>query len=263
MKKCKNLIGIMCISILLSGIIIFMCESSFFLHIRIFIKQYIAFFDGKKAVIENICIGIFASSLIALIGYIFEYKNEKSSLKLEIIKTFKNVYFEYYELIGDNNINDIREKFMKDDVISRISYCSIEYGKDLFKKNDVYSKAIGIMKWTELYYTNLFCVYAALCEIKKYIYIIKNDMKEVEKWEDKDLIDQYLHDNQGRLSDLKKCYDDILAEMKRRINDNLKEKKKKDCNEMIEIKNKFGILDDGAVEFVGNICYIREVWKEI
>lgn len=253
----------MCISILISGIIIFMCESNCFLHIRIFIKQYITFFDGKKAVIENICIGIFASSLIALIGYIPEYKNEKSSLKLEIIKTFKNIYFEYYELIGNDNIKDIKEKFMKDEVISRISYCSIEYGKDLFKRDDVYSKAIKIMKWIELYYTNIFCVYVALCEIEKYINIIKSDMIEIEKLEDKDLIDKYLHDSQEKLSDLQKIYDDILTEMNRRIKDNLKEKKNMDCNEMIEIKNKFGILDDGVAVILGNIGYIQEVWQNI
>lgn len=240
-----------------------MCESNLFLHIRTLIKQHIVFFDGKKAIIENICIGIFASSLIALIGYNFEYRNEKRSLKLEIIKTFKKIYFEYYELIGSDNIKDIREKFMKDEVISRISYCSNDYGEGSFKRNDVYIEAIKIMKWTELYYTTIFCVYAALCKINEYIDMIKRDMKRAEQWECKDLADQYLYDSQRNLSDLQKCYDDILNEMNRRIKDGLEEKKKRDCNEMIEIKSKFGILDDETAVILGNIGYIQETWFNI
>lgn len=253
----------MFVSILLSGTIIFMCESNYFLQIRIFLKEYIIFFNGKKAVIENIFIGIFASSLIALIGYVLENKNEKSSLKLEIIKTFKNFYFEYYEIIGNENIKDIRERFMRDEIISKISYCSVQYKKVFLKRDDIYLKAIRIMKWAELYYTNIFCLYAALCEIEKDINKIKKHKKEVEEWKEKGLTVQLLHDSQGILSVLQKDYDNILAEINKRIKDNLKEKKKKDCGEMIEIKYKFGILDDKVAAFLWGIGYIQETRQNI
>lgn len=278
MKRSKKLIQIMCISILLSGAIIFMCESTYFSCIRIFIKQNIIFFNGKKNVIENICIGIFASSIIALIGYILEYKNEKSIMKLKIIRVFKIVYFEYYKSIGIDNIKDIREKFMKDEIISEISYCDIEYDKILNKKDDMYMTAIKIMKWTEMYYTNMFCIYAALCEIQESINSINNKMEEQKKWEEiwkkkweeicgrqweEKAEEEYLRNSQESLSILQKCYDDILEEMNKRLKENLEIKRKKDCNEMVDIKNKFGILDDQAAAFLGNISYIQEVWQDI
>lgn len=263
MKRCKKLIEVMCMSIIFSGIIILICESSRFSYIRDFIKQNIIFFDGKKNVIENICIGIFASSLISLIGYIHEYRNEERNLKLEVIRIFKIIYFKYYELIGDKNIKDIRDMFLKDEIINKISYCDIEYKKFFSKKDDIYIIAIDIMKWTELYYTNVFCIYAALCEIEKCIDSVKESMEDISTWEEKDLVDKFLYENKEVLSKLQKDYDDILEEMNKRINYYLKIKRELDYDKMVQIKNRFGILDGIEAAFLGNINYIEEVWKNI
>ncbi len=177
MKRCKRLIEIMIMSILISAMIIFMCENSYFLVVRNFVKQNINFFAGKKDVIENIFIGILASSLIALIGYILEYKNEKVSLHLKIISTFKIIYSRYYKLIGDKNIESIRNKYLQDEVINEIALCDMEYKRFFNKKKDFYRIAIEIMKWTELYYTNIFQAYSALSQIEEFIKSIKKKYK--------------------------------------------------------------------------------------
>lgn len=168
----------MLISILLSGIIIAMCESNCLSLFRKFIKRNIIFFDGKKSVIENIFIGIFASSLIALIGYIFEYMDEEKRLKLEIISTFKGVYYKYYNLIGDTNIKDIIEKYIMDDVIIKANQCDIEYKKIFSKKADIYNEAIEIMRWVDLYYSNIYSKYSSLYLIEGFIDKIKKLWKK-------------------------------------------------------------------------------------
>lgn len=268
MRKSRRLIISMMISIFISSTVIFLCESRSCENIRYLIKQYVVFFDGKKSMIENIFIGIFGSSVISLIGYIFEYNVEKRQMHLKIIYLFRIIYLRYYKSIGTENIESIREKFLQDEVFNEISCCCMEYKRFFSRRDNIYMTAIGIMKWTELYYTNIFCIYSALKEIEDNIKQLYTNIEEMELWKEKDLADKDIADkgidsSKKTLLVLEECHKDILNEYNNTINSALETKKEIDNKKINKIKQEFGILDDVMAAFYGSAGYINRVWKGV
>lgn len=50
-------------------------------------------------------------------------------------------------------------------------------------------------------------------------------MEEVEKWDEKELVDNYVNDCQKTLLDLQMYYNDILEEINKKINEQMRVKK--------------------------------------
>lgn len=253
----------MIMSIFISGIIIFLCESKGCENIRSLIKEYMTFFDGKKSMIENIFIGILGSSIISLIGFIYEYNVEKRKMYLKIIALFRIIYFRYYKTLGIDDIKDIKEKFLQDESVIEISYCSVEYERFFFMRDDIYKSAIEVMKWLELQYICMFSIHSVAKEIENYVEQVSTRIEEMEEWEMNGLTEKAIEDSKKTLCALEEQYKDVLDEFNNIVNCALESKKEMDNKKVVKIKNEFGIFDDRIAAFWGNRQYVERVWKDI
>jgi hypothetical protein len=114
MKKSKQILDKTFKIIIMTIGIIFFLESDFFIPLRTFISKYIIFFQGKGALISNICLGILGSAILTFISEHSEYKSVKSKLEGDILSVYKKWEYEiepqtleqindvkYVELIGE------------------------------------------------------------------------------------------------------------------------------------------------------------------
>ena len=211
MRKCKQLVKSMIITIFLSLIIILLCEGEQFGNIRVFVVQKLKFFSGKRESVENIFIGIFGSSIVTLIGYILEYFQSIKILKKDVESCYMDIRYKLFPYIDGNNVKFIY-KIRKDEILVKMREIAKDYKVILdfylwlidlinkFIKDDVYKlklldcnicsryvKAAYVISVLTNHFLilnrNLLCRNVLLNEYKKEYKFLKNivEKKELEK----------------------------------------------------------------------------------
>lgn len=222
MKRIKDSIKSMLISIFISGAIIFLCESNSLNLIRQEVIHLYPFLKGKESIISNIFIGILCSSVIALIGYIFEYKSESEKFVTKTLYYYQYVRFNILPGLGketkteiykvnryDKNILEIRTFLMEDD--NFLSNCiKVEKFLNIFSK---YKYDDIIILTSEIYseYVKAMCVFKIVCD---YYSAVSSSYYRIDEWtkEREEIIEEL--NNKGPyydriFDDIKMCSDNI------------------------------------------------------
>lgn len=121
MRKCRRLVNCMVIAILLSSIIIFLCECEQFENINLL---------GERESIKNIFIGIFGSSVVSLIGYILDYFQVIKNIREDVEFCYMNVRTELFTYIDGKN-KEMLLKIRKSDMLLQMREISGDYKKIL------------------------------------------------------------------------------------------------------------------------------------
>lgn len=151
MKRIKQLIEIMFISILISFSVILLLELGVFAEVRRAFVQKIVWFQGKREIICNIFIGILGSSIIALIGYIIDYFYELKEGRENIINLYRRARLEIIPIIGLESDEYINEVETQKDIIQKIEKMLEDYMKRLQRYNKLLQT-----KWLQEKKVNIF-----------------------------------------------------------------------------------------------------------
>lgn len=127
MKKCVNLIISMFVSMILSLLVIFMIETQHLEPFREFIFYYIPYLSGKGQIISNIFIGIFGSSLVTLIGYLFELLSAVKSSHTTLVENYRTVRILLIPNLGKESYDDIYNITVNKNIMSELKYSIEDY----------------------------------------------------------------------------------------------------------------------------------------
>ena len=126
MRRSKQLVKSMIITIFISLIIIFLCEGYQFVNIRRFVVQKFGFLAGKRESVENIFIGILGNSIVTLIGYVLEYFECIKNLQKDVEYCYMDVRDKLFPYIDGNNTEMIY-KIRKDDILLKMREIAQDY----------------------------------------------------------------------------------------------------------------------------------------
>lgn len=89
MEKSKQIIAKTRNIIVITVISIIILESNSFSFLRNFVSSYIIFFQGKRTLISNICLGILGSAILTFVCEHDEYKSTKRKLEGDILSVYR------------------------------------------------------------------------------------------------------------------------------------------------------------------------------
>lgn len=244
MRKCKNSIVTMLFAILVSILVIAICNLHILAEFRVLVSQHITFLDGKATVIENIFIGVLGSSLIALVGFLYEYKSEKRVQETNIKQLFKMMYYHYYKQFGKEQIQDIKYKYVNDSFFDKLHEYKNNYLRGMICKRNNYNLAIDIMYNVEVYYFDM----VRLENTKDFCLYMIDDCEKSIEWFNRINCDCEPIEIQKRIDELKQNLSDLAS---REENVRKKALALKDCidEDVIKLLVAFDLYDCSMDKF--------------
>lgn len=107
MKRAIDVLRKLSFIILVSLIIIILLESEKLYNLRSSLVLIVPFLNGKRELLSNIFLGIFASALCMYIGEVVNFKHMKKDLEREIRQIFDEIWVK----LSFNNVNS-KERYM-------------------------------------------------------------------------------------------------------------------------------------------------------
>lgn len=107
MKRAKDVLRKLSFIIIVSLILIILLESENLYNLRSSVVLIVPFLNGKRELLSNVFLGIFASAFCMYIGEVLNFKHMKKDLEREIRQIFDELWIK----LSFNNVNS-KEKYM-------------------------------------------------------------------------------------------------------------------------------------------------------